>query len=143
MEFNIFRMHIFLAIVIVNLNNNAVAQNDTQTTPTATAQSHLNDSITINGTILDSITGEFPHNDSFVVKIDSANVLCDTDGNFGLQLSGLTYHTINISSKNFVHFSRIIPVIPDKKNYFITCALHLTNNNPVIPDAQKKENIIY
>jgi hypothetical protein len=100
---------------------------------TAHAQNELQsglDSVTVNGTILDSMTGTFPRDDSVYVKIDSCNIVPDTEGAFSAEIPKGQYHSIRVYSKHFDPFSKIVTENPDKRNYFITCVLHKLSETP-------------
>jgi hypothetical protein len=84
----------------------------------------ISDSVTINGTIFDSITGAFPRNDSIVVTIDSSAVFPDTEGTFIKHIPKGQYHSVGVISQKYAPFSRIVSENSGKKNYFITCLLH-------------------
>ena len=94
------------------------------------------DSVTITGSILDSITGAFPGNDSAFVEIDSNVVFPDSEGTFLKRIVPRDYHSVRVVAKNHALFSQIIAEKEHKKNYFITCLL--TGQIAVVKTSEKK-----
>jgi|GEM_PF-2393925 hypothetical protein len=118
---------IFLIVLCFAMGNSTIAlEKDSVKTGAIVKQGDgaINDSVTITGSILDSMTGAFPRNDPVFVKIDSSTVFPDSEGTFFKRLPHKEYHTLGIVSKQYAPFSRIISEKTDKKNYFVTCLLH-------------------
>lgn len=81
------------------------------------------DSVTVSGTILDSMTGAFPQNDSVFVKIDSVIMSPDADGAFFKRVAKARFHRLEVFSKQYAAFSQIVAENPAKKNYYVSCVL--------------------
>jgi hypothetical protein len=79
--------------------------------------------ITIEGLVLDSVTGLFPLNDSISVFIDSSSVPIDSEGNFSTTAGRSQQYHLTIYSGGTVVFSSVIPDDPQKPNLFVTCML--------------------
>ena len=114
--------------VILNVGVPTIAQTTKQADSDSLSKYPPMDSVIVNGTIIDSMSGEFPRNDSVYVKIDSCIILPDTGGAFIKRVLKGEYHTIGVFSKHFASFSQIVTENSDKKNYFITCILHKLTN---------------
>jgi hypothetical protein len=97
-----------------------------------------NDSITIGGVILDSVSGAFPRTDSMAVTVDSFAVTPDSQGVFSAQVKKAAYHQLRVISNHFLLFSQPIDEIPGKNNYFVTCLLQA--GTLTAPANQKKES---
>jgi hypothetical protein len=109
---------ILLFFILMSLNNATIAQIRDSSTTAITIQRQTGDSVSIDGTILDSMTGEFPRNDSFIVKIDSILVIPDSQGAFVTRVPHGQYHSLRVISGHFEPFSQIIPENADKKKIF-------------------------
>ena len=123
MEYNRF---CFILSFAINLSfiGTVVAQTRSQSTPDSISQYRPRDSVTINGTIIDSMSGGFSLNDSILVKIDSCVISPDSDGAFFKRVLSAQYHTLKIIAKQYAPFSQLIQENSGKQNYFLTCILH-------------------
>jgi hypothetical protein len=122
MEFNI-RIWI-IPLIICNVIAIAVAEKQDSV---VNSYVKSNDSVTISGMILDSVTGAFPQAtliDPMSVKVDSIDVTPDSEGIFSVAVPRTDYHVVRIITNRFLLFSLPVSEVPDKKNYFVTCSLH-------------------
>ena len=134
MEFRF--LYIFsLGMVIVNPLGTAMAQTPSELISGSNLRYNSMDSVTINGTIIDSISGGFSWNDSITVKIDSYVISPDSGGAFFKRVPVAQYHTVTVISRQYAPFSQLIPENSGKKNFFVTCVLHKKNNVPTKSDS--------
>jgi hypothetical protein len=95
MEFSNWRA-ILLIVLSLAMENSTFVQAKDFSGPVVIVQQQTEDSVNVNGTILDSITGVFPRNDSVVVKIDSSIVFPDTEGTFIKRVPQREYHSLGV-----------------------------------------------
>ncbi|MBN1306298.1 MAG: TonB-dependent receptor [Chitinispirillaceae bacterium] len=80
-----------------------------------------NGSVTIEGLVLDSVTGMFPAKDGINVYIDSLSVPIDSQGNFVVTLPRASGYYLAIYSGDRRLFAERLFDDPEKSNVFVTC----------------------
>jgi hypothetical protein len=130
----------FWIIPLIIWNSAAVPAAETRDSST-NSPTQTGDSITISGTILDSLSGVFPLHDSMSVTIDSFKITPDSEGMFSAKVRRAVYHGLRITSSRFLLFFLPITELPDKNNYFITCLLHpAAPSNKALPKEGPSDN---
>lgn len=132
MEFKMFNRIISCTVILI-VQHAACGRTEIKSGP---------DSVTITGTILDSITGNFPQNDSVFAIIDSGKVVPDTEGAFSTKVPKKEFHTISVLSRHFEKISMVVKENSEKMNYFITCILRKLPQAPNEVAINQAENKI-
>jgi outer membrane receptor protein involved in Fe transport len=88
-------------------------------------QRAANDSaiVTIEGMVVDSVTGEFPAGDGVAVYIDSLKAAIDPEGNFTITVTRADKYHLTIYSNDRILFTESIPDDPEKPSVFVTCMI--------------------
>lgn len=77
----------------------------------------------IEGLVVDNATGEYPSDDSVVVKVNGNFAIPDSQGMFSFELHRASVLLLSVESRAYKEFRTVVPVNDSNPYFFVTCGL--------------------